>query len=222
MGDAGSNQKKKLTVKLANGSYTKRVRDVPENFAALKSAVKAQMAKGEQSDQQLILANQFSITYKDDTGDIINVSDDEDLFAAYDVAEGSLGGQLKFEVKPRAGGHQINDSAMDEIINSKSKVQEEMKLEEKPEDEEMQLRASYVKAAIKEAIDSKHDNLKDEDDTENDQAEGSDSEEDPALANCKGRKRNRGNREKQKIDKNGGLPRKAFKRLIKKELDKQC
>jgi len=110
LGDAASNQKKKLTVKLANGSYTKRVRDVPENFSALKSAVKAQMAKGEQSDQQLILSNQFTITYKDDTGDIINVSDDEDLFAAYDVAEGSLGGQLKFEVKPRPSGHQINDS----------------------------------------------------------------------------------------------------------------
>jgi hypothetical protein len=96
--------KKKLTLKLVNGSITKRVRELPETFEALKSTVKAQMAKGEQIDKHLILSNQYAITYEDDTGDIINVSDDEDLHAAYDVAEDALGGQLKLEVKPRNSG----------------------------------------------------------------------------------------------------------------------
>jgi hypothetical protein len=51
----------------------------------------------------LILTNQYALTYKDDTGDIINVSDDEDLHAAYEVADEALGGQLKLEVKSRPG-----------------------------------------------------------------------------------------------------------------------
>ena len=61
------------------------------------------MARGEQAEKNLILTNQYALTYKDDTGDIINVSDDEDLHAAYDHAEESLGGKLKFEIKPRQG-----------------------------------------------------------------------------------------------------------------------
>lgn len=96
--------KKKLTLKLVSGSITKRVRELPETFAALKSQVKAQMARGEQAEKHMILANQYALTYKDDTGDVINVSDDEDLHAAYEVAEDALGGQLKLEVKARSSG----------------------------------------------------------------------------------------------------------------------
>ena len=40
-------------------------------------------------------------------GDIINVSDDEDLLAAYDVAESALGRQLKLQIQPRAGGEAL-------------------------------------------------------------------------------------------------------------------
>ena len=93
--------KKKLTLKLVSGSITKRVRELPENFEALKSQVKVQMAKGEQADKHMILSNQYALQYQDDTGDIINVSDDEDLYAAYEVAEESLNGQLKLQVKSR-------------------------------------------------------------------------------------------------------------------------
>jgi len=45
--------------------------------------------------------DQFSITYKDDGGDLINISDDEDLQEAYSVGINNLGGQLSFQIKPR-------------------------------------------------------------------------------------------------------------------------
>jgi hypothetical protein len=40
----------------------------------------------------------FCITYADNTGDVINVSDDEDLNEAYDVAQSELKGQLKLSI----------------------------------------------------------------------------------------------------------------------------
>lgn len=43
----------------------------------------------------------MEITYTDDVGDVINVSDDEDLFVAYEVAESSMNNQIKFLVQPR-------------------------------------------------------------------------------------------------------------------------
>lgn len=43
----------------------------------------------------------MEITYQDDVGDVVYVSDDEDLLAAYDVAESSMKGQIKFFIKPR-------------------------------------------------------------------------------------------------------------------------
>lgn len=51
--------------------------------------------------EKLISSGNYQITYTDDTGDIINVSDDEDLQAAYEVAESSMGNQLKLNVQPR-------------------------------------------------------------------------------------------------------------------------
>jgi len=55
--------KKKLALKLVSGSITKRVRELPENFAALKAQVKAQMAKGEQAEKHMILTNQYALQY---------------------------------------------------------------------------------------------------------------------------------------------------------------
>jgi hypothetical protein len=45
--------------------------------------------------------NLMEITYTDDVGDVINVSDDEDLFVAYEVAASSMNNQIKFLVQPR-------------------------------------------------------------------------------------------------------------------------
>ena len=70
------------------------------------------MARGEQAEKQLILNNQYALTYKDETDDIINVSGDEDLYAAYEVAEDALGGQLKLEVKLRLSGMAANANAV--------------------------------------------------------------------------------------------------------------
>lgn len=60
------------------------------------------MCKGKPADQ-FIQSGQYQIVYEDDTGDIINLSDDEDLLAAYEVAESSMGRQLKLQIQPRAG-----------------------------------------------------------------------------------------------------------------------
>jgi len=37
--------------------------ELPENFAALKAQVKAQMAKGEQAEKHMILTNQYALQY---------------------------------------------------------------------------------------------------------------------------------------------------------------
>lgn len=66
---------------------TKRVREIPENFVALKKIVKTQMSKKGTFMEKLIASEAYSITYTDDCGDVINVSDDEDLMAAFEVAE---------------------------------------------------------------------------------------------------------------------------------------
>lgn len=94
------NQGKKLKIKLANASVTKRVGETPESFEALKSSVRAQICKDEQA-KSLLEKNMMEITYEDDSGDIISVSDDEGLMAAYEVAQSSMKGRLKFFVKPR-------------------------------------------------------------------------------------------------------------------------
>lgn len=74
------------------------------------------MARGEQAEKHMILANQYALTYKDDTGDVINVSDDEDLHAAYEVAEDALGGQLKLEVKARSSGMAADAVLVDQQV----------------------------------------------------------------------------------------------------------
>jgi len=101
--DPSVNSKKKLTIKLTNPSNnaTKRVRDIPENFSALKKVVKAQMSKKGTFMEKLINSEKYSISYTDDCGDVINVSDDEDLYTAFEVAETSLGNQLKLNILPR-------------------------------------------------------------------------------------------------------------------------
>lgn len=80
----------KLALKITFGDVTKRVRDIPETFEVLKTVVKTTMSKVKGPGAQAIEAGHFVMTYEDDTGDIINVYDDEDLMAAYEVAENCL------------------------------------------------------------------------------------------------------------------------------------
>lgn len=90
----------KLRIKVAKDTVIKRVREAPNDFEALKKTVKAQVCKDEKS-LELMDKNMMEITYTDDVGDVINVSDDEDLFVAYEVAESSMNNQIKFLVQPR-------------------------------------------------------------------------------------------------------------------------
>jgi hypothetical protein len=81
----------KLVVKLSSARGTKRLGVAPGNFHGLKERC---VKLAGQSDN-------FSITYKDDGGDIINISDDEDLQEAYSVGLNNLGGQLSFQINQR-------------------------------------------------------------------------------------------------------------------------
>jgi hypothetical protein len=73
------------------------------NFEALKSTVEAQIKEErKESDLNSSVVNgqrDFVIKYVDGDNEPINVSDDEDLLTAYDVAEKELNGNLKFIVE---------------------------------------------------------------------------------------------------------------------------
>ena len=58
----------KMVIKLTSNNSTKRLGSIPENYESLKERC-LKVAKAEE----------VTITYTDNTGDVINVSDDEDL-----------------------------------------------------------------------------------------------------------------------------------------------
>jgi len=76
----------KMALKITCGNTTKRVRELPESFDALKSTVKASF----KATDKLVGEGHFAITYEDDTGDVINLDNNDDLLAAYDVAENHI------------------------------------------------------------------------------------------------------------------------------------
>ena len=93
---------------------TKRFREKPSNFTALQAAIESQI-KDERvklfgEDYQLYgsslsgknsanLIRDYEIKYIDGDKEAINVSDDDDLITAYDVAEKELSGNLRFIIK---------------------------------------------------------------------------------------------------------------------------
>lgn len=86
-----------------------------------------------------------------------------------------------------------------------------------------QISSSYIKAAINEVVDVKAgDSQRDEDSENEHMSDGSSSDGEGAAGRGKGKKKHGKKPNKKHGEKQGGLPRKAFKRLIKKELDKQC
>ena len=95
--------KRKINVKFQSLDKTKRVRDVPENFDALKKQVEA-LIRDDKIKETNISQNKerdYVIKYEDKEHEMINVSDDEDLFTAYEVAELELNGNLKFVIEPK-------------------------------------------------------------------------------------------------------------------------
>jgi hypothetical protein len=76
-----------INLKIDLSSKIKRIRDLPQTIEALRSVVDSQLdpAKVPIEDQQ-----RYSIQYRDGQNDVINVSDDEDLLTAYEVAQKEL------------------------------------------------------------------------------------------------------------------------------------
>ena len=193
-----------LTVKLAYAAgITKRVRDAPKSFEALKTTAKAQMCRKGLADTQ---AQDLSVTYADDTGDIINVSDDEDLITAYEVAGTHMKGNIKFEIRPRSPVPKAKTA---------SAPDEEMKFAEKP----LPQPSSLVQ------------------DPESDDSSDSDSDTPEMMSKEKKREqkllrkqqREQAKQERQQArqerqeEKDANAPnKKCFKRLIKKEMERQC
>jgi hypothetical protein len=89
-----------ITVKVQSLSKTKRIREVPSNFEALKQSVEAQITGERDPNIQIPQGfRDFSIKYVDGDEELINVSDDEDLITAYEVANKELKGNLKFIIE---------------------------------------------------------------------------------------------------------------------------
>lgn len=216
--DASIMSSTKLAVKITCDNITKRVRDAPESFEALKSTVKAQISKSSKN-ATFVRQGNFAITYTDDTGDVINVSDDEDLHAAYDVAENFMNRQLKLQIKQRDNHEediQIDSKQTQKIESQQPHIQNQigndpLKKSFKQEDEEItHIDSNVMKKAIEEAL---NNNKQDKEE------ESSDETEEESAAQAKGGKKKQAGKKDKGMN---GLPRKCFKKLIKKELDKQC
>ena len=97
-----SNRTRKLNLKFQSATKTKRITGIPENFSALNSKVEA-MIKNERDFLPDIDKKEqkrdYTIKYEDGSNELINVSDDEDLQTAYEVALTELDGNLKFVIE---------------------------------------------------------------------------------------------------------------------------
>jgi len=83
----------KVKLKITNGITTKRLSKLPDSFISLVRVVaKSQMVNPNEQTH-------CTIQYKDEAGDEINITEDDDLMEAYDVARESMEGQLKLIIK---------------------------------------------------------------------------------------------------------------------------
>ena len=84
---------RKISLKVQSQTKTKRIRELPMSFEALKKTVEAlvkddrEPATNEQETEQKVNTKDYSIRYVDPDNETINVSDDDDLLNAYDLAE---------------------------------------------------------------------------------------------------------------------------------------
>jgi hypothetical protein len=175
------------------------------SFEALKTTVEA-LVKDERTLQQqesfTTSHRDYSIRYKDPENEMINVSDDEDLLTAYDLAGKSLDGNLKLVVefkKSIAGASEkiLNKTQLKAEKKKNKKMKKHLKKVEK-----VDLMLSEL------AIDKK--DLEPEE-LENLESSSSSSDDD------------QGHKHKHKKERkhhgHKGLHRKALKRLISREVD---
>lgn len=85
-----------INLKIDTQSKIKRVRELPQTIEALRSVVESQL------DPKPSQPKSYAIQYRDGQQDVINISDDEDLLTAYDVALKELQGNLKLNVTLKA------------------------------------------------------------------------------------------------------------------------
>ena len=86
---------KDISIKVQMQAKTKRLRDAPSSFAALKSNVEALLAAQPQVPSK---PAPFGLQYLDEDDELINLSDDDDLVTAYEIAGKKMDGSLKVVV----------------------------------------------------------------------------------------------------------------------------
>lgn len=89
-----------ISLKVASNTKTKRLGKLPQTYEELRQAVEAQINEERAyfSHPEFAGKKDYTIRYQDGDQEVINVSDDEDLSTAYEVAKKELGGVLKFKV----------------------------------------------------------------------------------------------------------------------------
>lgn len=114
-------QDRKTTLKLKSFGITKLVGDLPENFEALKSAVKATMTGEHEKLGQLLESDQYSINFFDSERNTKRICNDDDLRDAYsNVATRRI---LKIFIDPLPESPLYADWNLDSKTNQKSKGQ---------------------------------------------------------------------------------------------------
>lgn len=108
----------KIQLKISAEDKTKRVKALPDSFKALKTIVEASFFKNQ-------VCPAFNLKYVDADQELINVSDDEDLQTAYEVAGEELEGKLNLQIIPAEGQVMaLNDtqSEIGSMLNSQRSV----------------------------------------------------------------------------------------------------
>ena len=155
------NKQQQLTIKLQSQTKTKRLREIPKSFKDLADIVEQQIkeeretqvpANGDQSFRStstFTSGRDYVIRYVDNDDELINVSDDDDLLTAYDIAEKELKGSLKLTVSFK---NQMLQRSMTSTIQTPTpatpRVQEEIKKEVEEEEAKIPVAASNEAARL--------------------------------------------------------------------------
>jgi hypothetical protein len=98
-----------ISLKVSSQTKTKRLGKLPQSYEELRLAVEAQIKEERAifSHPEFAGKKDYLIRYEDGFHDYINVSDDDDLSTAYEVAKKELGGVLKFKIDYKVPFKQI-------------------------------------------------------------------------------------------------------------------
>lgn len=237
-----------MEVKLKSWPKAKRLREKPKNFSEIQSLVEThfQDVRDPQNNklvQQLAQINKptrdYTITYKDQDDEWINVSDDDDLQVAYMVATDNFNSKLQLHVQFKTPDQLTDLLNKSKILSnpepikseevsadpSKTKVKKEKKLKEKAAKKETK---SAAKKALKKAMKAlKEDKSLEEEKTARTAAnmdvqttsKNPDSDSDDSAGGNSSADEGQEPKQKCMAKKTGLPPRKALRCLIMKELD---